>query len=256
VVVCGATGATGRGVVQALLDSTDFALRGALAAPEDPAIDEELAPGVLVTPDPAVATAGADVVIDFSAPEAPRALVAALAARPIPAVIGTTGLSEPHLRAIEELSEGVPVVLAPNMGLGVNVLRRLVRQAAAVVGSDWDAEIVEIHHRRKKDAPSGTALALAGDVLASTDEDRDILTERSGLIGPRTDAEIGVQSLRGGDVVGEHTVMFVGHGERIELVHRATDRTTFAAGALRAARWLLKRDRLPGLYSMDEVLFT
>lgn len=252
--VCGATGTTGRVVVQAIRESRRFVLCGALAAPEAPEIGDEIAPDVVVTSDPAVALRGAQVAIDFSAPEATSGLVATLRDTPIPTVIGTTGLTD-H-RSIEALARAVPVVLAPNMGLGVNVLRRLVRQAAAVVGSDWDTEIVEIHHRQKKDAPSGTALAFANDVAAATDIHRPVLTERSGLIGARSDSEIGVQSLRGGDVVGEHTVMFVGRGERIELIHRATDRSTFAAGALRAARWVLEADRAPGLYSMDEVLFT
>jgi len=243
-------------VVQAIRESGGFVLCGAVAAPDEPELGSEIERDVTITSDPHLAIEAADVAIDFSAPAATDALVSALADRPIPAVIGTTGLADEHLGAIGGLAERIPVVLAPNMGLGVNVLRRLVRQAAAVVGNDWDAEIVEIHHRRKKDAPSGTALALAGDVTATADRRKEILTERSGLIGPRADTEIGVQSLRGGDVVGEHTVMFVGRGERLELIHRATDRATFAAGALRAARWALQPGRAPGLYSMDEVLFT
>ena len=252
--VSGATGTTGRVVVQAIRDSDRFELSGALAAPDAPEMGQEIAPGVVVTSDPGVAIRGARVAIDFSAPEATAALVATLSDAPIPTVIGTTGITDQ--RSIEALSRSVPVVRAPNMGLGVNVLRRLVRQAAVVVGSDWDVEIVEIHHRHKKDAPSGTAMALAEDVAAASDTPRSVLTERSGLIGPRTDAEIGVQSLRGGDVVGEHTVLFVGQGERIELIHRAMDRSTFAAGALRAAGWVLEPGRPAGLYSMDEVLFT
>lgn len=255
--VCGATGATGMRVVEELLESPLFRLAGAVAAPGVPEIGRSIGAGVTVTADPAEGIDAADVVIDFSAPVAVEALLAALEAHPLPAVIGTTGL-EPATRArLERHARTRPVVFAPNMGLGVNVLRRLIRQAAAAVGEGWDAEIVEIHHRRKKDAPSGTALALAEDLAHALGRDpaRDLTLSRVGDVGARTDAEIGVQALRGGDVVGEHTVMLLGQGERIELIHRATDRTTFAAGALRAASWVCGPGRAPGLYTMDDVLF-
>ena len=255
--VCGATGATGSLVVQEILASPHMQLAGAGAAPGEPASGAELSPGVAVVAAPGEGIRAADVVIDFSAPPALDALLDALEARPVPAVVGTTGLSAAQRARLARFAEVRPVVFAPNVGLGINVLRRLVKQAAEAVGGSWDAEIVEVHHRRKKDAPSGTALALAADVagVLDRDADRDLVLERAGDVGARTDAEIGVQALRGGDVVGEHTVMLLGQGERIELIHRATDRTTFAAGAVRAARWVCAAERAPGLYSMDDVLF-
>jgi len=253
VAVSGATGATGSLVVREVAASPAFVLTGALAAAGTPEIGDELGPGVRVTDKAAAALSGARVVIDFSAPAGVNGLLDALREHPVPTVIGTTGLGRDLRARIDALATHAPVVFAPNMSLGVNVLRRLVRQAAAAVGPGWDAEIVEIHHRRKKDAPSGTALALTSDI-ASTVGGEPVL-QRAGLVGARSDREIGVQALRGGDVVGEHTVMLVGHGERIELIHRASDRTTFAAGALRAAAWLCEPDRSPGLYSMDDVLF-
>ncbi len=255
--VCGATGATGRRVVEEILESPLFRLAGAVAAPGTPEIGAELAPGATVTASPAVGIAAAQVVIDFSAAVAVEALLEALEAHPLPAVVGTTSLPPATRERLERHARTCPVVFAPNMGLGVNVLRRLIRQAASAVGEGWDAEIVEVHHRRKKDAPSGTALALAEDLARALGRDpaRDLTLARAGDIGARTDAEIGVQAVRGGDVVGEHTVMLLGQGERIELIHRATDRTTFAAGALRAARWVCVPDRAPGLYTMDDVLF-
>lgn len=255
--VCGATGATGSLVVQKILSHPLMHLTGAVAAPDAPELGAELGPGVAVTDSPTEGIRTADVVIDFSAPQGLDGLLDALELRPIPAIVGTTGLSPEQHARLARLAEAQPVVFAPNMGLGINVLRRLVRQAVAAVGGSWDAEIVEVHHRRKKDAPSGTALALATDVaeVLKRDPGRALVLERAGDVGARTDLEIGVQALRGGDVVGEHTVMLLGQGERIELIHRATDRTTFATGAVRAARWVCAEGRPPGLYSMDDVLF-
>jgi len=255
--VCGATGATGQRVVREILESDDFRLAGAIVAPETTEIGSEIAAGVTVTSSAVEGILGAEVIIDFSAPAAVVSLLDALEARPLPAVVGTTGLPPAVRDRLARLAELRPVVFAPNMGLGVNVLRRLIRQAARAVGEGWDAEIVEVHHRRKKDAPSGTALALAEDLARTLGRDptRDLTLERSGQIGARTDTEIGVQALRGGDVVGEHTVMLLGQGERIELIHRATDRTTFAVGALRAAIWACAPGRAAGLYTMDDVLF-
>lgn len=194
--------------------------------------------------------AEADVVIDFSHPDWTGPLLSRLLTEPRPLVVGTTGLS-PEIRAeIVRLSERVPVVLAPNTGTGVNVLRCLVQKAAEALGSGWDIEVLEMHHRRKVDAPSGTAWML----LEALGERSDAVASRVGETGARTDAEIGIQTLRGGDVVGEHTVYLIGEGERLELTHRAWSRDTFARGALRAARWLLEDGRPPGLYSMADVL--
>jgi len=254
VAVSGATGVTGGLVVEAIGAAEGFVLAGALAAPGEGG--EALTADVVVTDDPAAAIRGADAVVDFSAPAGVEALMGALADHPRPAIIGTTALSDALTARIAALAERVPVVLAPNMSLGVNVLRRLVRSAVAALGPGWDAEIVEVHHRRKVDAPSGTALALAHDLSAATGRVAEGALElgRRGAAGPRGDAAIGVHAVRGGDVVGEHTVMLLGDGERIELTHRAGDRRTFAAGALRATRWALTPGRTPGLYGMDDVL--
>lgn len=198
----------------------------------------------------AEATAHADVVIDYSHPDWTGPLLEQLADDPTPLVLGTTGLSERQQEQVRQLSKRVPVVQAANTGTGIAVLRRLVEQAAASLGAGWDVEVLEMHHRKKVDAPSGTAWLL---VDAAGGRDRAVPC-RVGETGARTDREIGVQTLRGGDVVGEHTVYLVGHGERLELTHRAWDRDTFARGGLRAARWLIAPERTPGLYSMNDVL--
>lgn len=195
---------------------------------------------------------GADVVIDYSHPDWTSPLLHKLLAEPVPAVIGTTGLSEEQEALIQQLAERVAVVRAANTGTGVNILRHLVQAAVTAAGPGWDVEIMEMHHRKKVDAPSGTAWMLL-ETASGGGRERAV-PSRVGEPGARTDDEIGIQTLRGGDVVGEHTVYLVGHGERIELTHRAWDRDTFARGGLRAARWLLAAGRTPGLYSMDDVL--
>jgi 4-hydroxy-tetrahydrodipicolinate reductase len=171
-------------------------------------------------------------------------------AEPRPLVVGTTGLGDELRAQIMSLSERVPVVLAPNTGTGVNVLRAIAQKAAETLGAGWDIEVLEMHHRNKVDAPSGTAWML----LEALGDRSEAVPARLGETGARTDSEIGIQTLRGGDVVGEHTVYLIGEGERLELTHRAWSRDTFARGALRAAHWLLAPGRTPGLYSMADVL--
>jgi len=193
-------------------------------------------------------------VIDFTIPDATLEHVRVAAEGKKPIVIGTTGLNSAQIGDIEKFSAVIPVVLAPNMSLGVNVLFKLVGEVSKTLGGDYDIEIVEMHHRFKVDAPSGTALKLAelaAKGLGVKLEEAGVFG-RKGLIGERKPKEIGVMTLRGGDVVGEHTVIFAGLGERIELTHRASSRDTFARGALRAAKWVV--DKLPGLYSMQDVL--
>jgi 4-hydroxy-tetrahydrodipicolinate reductase len=196
----------------------------------------------------------ADVAIVFTAPGATVSLVERAANAGVAVVIGTTGIGEAERAVIERAAEQVPIMWAANMSLGMNVLFGLVRQAAAILGDDYDVEIVEAHHRHKTDAPSGTALALAGVLVDALKRDatEDLRHGRQGIVGARTTREIGVHSMRGGDIVGDHTVYFCAMGERIELSHRASSRETFARGALRAAEWL--RDRDPGLYDMQDVL--
>jgi 4-hydroxy-tetrahydrodipicolinate reductase len=195
-----------------------------------------------------------DVVIDFSNPSATEALCRACRDSEKPAVIGTTGHSQAERDLIEEMAKLVPVVFSPNYSVGVNALFWLTRKAAQMLGSDFDLEITEMHHRLKKDAPSGTAKKLA-EILCEVrqlDYDKDVRHGREGLPGERSANEIGLHSIRGGDVVGDHTVTFAGAGERLELTHKAASRETFALGALRAACWIVGKP--PGLYSMEDVL--
>jgi 4-hydroxy-tetrahydrodipicolinate reductase len=195
-----------------------------------------------------------DVVIDFSNPSATEALCRACRDSKKPAVIGTTGHSQAERDLIEETSRSVPVVFSPNYSVGVNALFWLTRKAAEMLGNDFDLEITEMHHRLKKDAPSGTAKKLA-EILCDVrrlDYGKDVRQGREGLVGERPAKEIGLHSIRGGDVVGDHTVIFAGAGERLELTHKAASRETFALGALRAARWIVGKK--PGLYSMEDVL--
>lgn len=195
-----------------------------------------------------------DVLIDFTCPGVSRETARFAARHHIAAVIGTTGFSPAEQAELEDLGRSFPCVWAPNMSLGVNALFQLVADAARILGQDFDAEVLEMHHRHKKDAPSGTALGLAR-ILADTwgrDLACDGVFQREGLIGERPHGAIGVQSLRAGDVAGEHTVYFAGIGERIELTHRAQSRECFARGALHAACWLAGRP--DGLYDMQDVL--
>jgi 4-hydroxy-tetrahydrodipicolinate reductase len=252
IAVCGATGATGSLVVAELSRQPGWELVGALVAPAE--AGAELPGGVIATADHERALERAQAVIDFSAPAGTAALLDALRRTPLPAVLGTTGLDATHEEGLTALARQAPVVVAPNMSLGVNVLRRLVRDAGRALGTEWDVELVEVHHRRKVDAPSGTALALLDDLGADAEGVR-IVGGRHGAVGPRRDDEIGVHAVRGGDVPGEHTVFLFGSGERLELTHRAGDRRIFALGALRAARWVVEPGRAAGRYSMDEVLF-
>ena len=196
----------------------------------------------------------AAVWIDFSSPASTAASARTAAERGAALVVGTTGVSIEGKQALAEASRLVPVVFAPNTSVGVTVLLKLVADAARLLGPDYDLEIVETHHRMKRDAPSGTALRLGQALAEATGRDlgRDARYDRHGDVGPRTRAEIGLQTVRGGDVVGDHTVYFLGDGERVEITHRASTRETFARGAVRAALWV--RDRVHGLYDMRDVL--
>jgi 4-hydroxy-tetrahydrodipicolinate reductase len=198
--------------------------------------------------DPAMADA--DVAIDFSHADAIEDVCAAASRHGRPLVIGTTGHSSEQRAAIDRCAATIAVVLSSNYSVGVNALFWLTRKAGELLGPDFDIEIVETHHRLKKDAPSGTALTLS-EILQAQRELAPVHGRR-GQVGERKSNEIGIHSVRGGDVVGDHTVVFAGAGERLELTHRATNRQTFAAGALRAARWIV--GRAPGLYSMQDVL--
>jgi 4-hydroxy-tetrahydrodipicolinate reductase len=194
-----------------------------------------------------------DVVVDFSTSRATRSLLELVAASGKPVVIGTTGHSPDEKAALLKVAGRVPCVWAGNFSVGVNLLFALTRKAARVLGDDFDAEVLEMHHRMKIDSPSGTATRMIEIILEERKLDRNALRHgREGITGERKRTEVGVHSLRGGDVVGDHTVVFAGMGERIELTHRASDRAVFALGALRAAQWVVSRK--PGVYDMQDVL--
>jgi 4-hydroxy-tetrahydrodipicolinate reductase len=227
---------------------------GQAIAAAAPKAEVEITAGLDIGDDIAQAIRNCDVVIDFSHPNASSELGRACAEAKKPAVIGTTGHSKEERAALEKLAASVPVVLSPNFSVGVNALFWLTRKAAQMLGDGFDLEITEMHHRLKKDAPSGTAKKLA-EILCEVrglDYAKDVRHGREGLIGERPEKEIAVHSIRGGDVVGDHTVTFAGAGERLELSHKAASRETFARGALRAARWIVGKP--PGLYSMEDVL--
>jgi 4-hydroxy-tetrahydrodipicolinate reductase len=244
----------GERVRAALAEAPDVELAGALEAAGHPALGREIAPRVMLSRDPKEAFARAQVAIDFSVPASTLAALRVAADLGIAYVCGTTGLTERERGQVEELASRVPLVLAPNFSLAVNVLAHLVAEAARLLGPAFDAEIVELHHAGKRDAPSGTALRLAAEIARARGlELEDVLVlAREGEPGARPPGAIGVQALRGGDNPGEHTVLFVGRGERLELAHRAATRDHFAEGALAAARWV--QGRAPGLYGMEDVL--
>ena len=260
-VVTGAAGRMGRMLIAAIRKTPGVALGGALERTGSPALGQDAgvvaglpSTGVAISNDPLAVLLDADGIIDFSAPAATVEMAGLAAQARIAHVIGTTGLSEDDLQRVAAAARHAPIVRSGNMSLGVNLLAQLVHAGAKALGAEFDIEIVEMHHRLKVDAPSGTALML-GEAAA---EGRGIkLAEhwargRDGVTGPRERGEIGFASLRGGTVVGDHSVIFAGDGERIVLSHHAEDRGLFAGGALQAALWA--RDRKPGLYSMADVL--
>lgn len=203
--------------------------------------------------DVGAALARCDVAVDFSSHAATRTLLEAAVAQKKAVVLGTTGHSAEEKKALLTLAAQVPCVWAGNFSVGVNLLFALTRRAAAILGSDYDAEVVEMHHRFKKDAPSGTAARLLEIILEERKLNASALRHgREGITGERTPTEVGIHALRGGDVVGDHTVMFAALGERVELTHKASDRGIFARGALRAAQWVMTQK--PGVYDMQDVL--
>lgn len=196
----------------------------------------------------------AGVFIDFSNPEATLQHIRTLSQNPISIIIGTTGFSKEQIEEIKLYATKTPCVLSPNMSVGINLLLKVLKDIARVIGDDYDIEIIEAHHRLKRDAPSGTAIRMAQVIAQVLNRELDNVAvyARKGLIGERTKSEIGIQTIRAGDIVGEHTVLFGGFGERIEVTHRASSRDTFARGALKAALWV--SGQKPGLYDMQDVL--
>jgi 4-hydroxy-tetrahydrodipicolinate reductase len=248
--VFGASGRVGKLLLEDLKNTSDMSLSSVYVRNE---LDFAIDPSVLVTKDMESFLNSCDVVIDFSLPEACETLLESAIKTPKPLVIGTTGLSPHQLNLLKNASELMPVLYATNMSLGVALLNRLVYQASAALNG-FDIEIVEMHHKHKKDAPSGTALTLGESAAKGRglDLDKVRVSGRDGNIGQRTEDEISVMALRGGDIVGRHTVGFYNEGEFIELNHTATSRNTFSKGAIRAAGWLSTQEK--GLYSISDCL--
>jgi 4-hydroxy-tetrahydrodipicolinate reductase len=251
----------GRTNLAEVLATAGVELAGGVERPGHPALGQDLGTlaggeplGLVAHDDLARLTAEAEVVIEFSQPEASLAHAAIAAEAGCAHVIGTTGLDRTQAAALRALGQRIPIVWAPNMSQGVNLLLGLVEQLARTLDPAFDIEIVETHHRHKVDAPSGTALALGRSAAKGrgVELDEAALRARDGITGPRPEGGIGFAVLRGGDVVGDHTVLFAGAGERLELTHRATDRRIYARGALRSARWAVGKP--PGLYGMADVL--
>ncbi|MDQ2778349.1 MAG: 4-hydroxy-tetrahydrodipicolinate reductase [Pseudomonadota bacterium] len=260
IAVAGASGRMGRMLIEAVLASDDCRLSGALDTAASPLLGQDAATGqgrtsgVTVTADLRRGLADADVLIDFTRPEGTLAHLAVCAELGVRAVIGTTGFNAAQQARIAEHAERLATVQAANMGVGVNVMLKLLAQAAAALGADYDIEVIEAHHRHKVDAPSGTALAM-GRVLAQArgvELDTHGVFAREGHTGERSAGSIGFSSIRGGDIIGEHTVLFAGAGERLEITHKSSSRANYAKGSLRAAHFVA--GRAPGLYGMDDVL--
>lgn len=261
-VVCGAAGRMGRLIIDLIRASHEAVLAGAVEAEDHPAIGRDAgevaggAPlGVKIGADYGAAAAADTVTLDFTVAAAALAHLRTAAAKRAAIVIGTTGFSPEESAEAQALGKKTRTIIAANMSVGVNVLLKLVADAARLTGPSFDPEISEVHHRMKVDAPSGTAIALARAVADATGRDLEAtrVSARDGMVGKRRDEEIGVVALRGGDVIGDHTVYFLGHGERLELTHRAQSRECLARGAVRAGIWLAARTE-PGLYSMADVL--
>jgi 4-hydroxy-tetrahydrodipicolinate reductase len=260
VAVAGAAGRMGRTLIEGVLESGDLALGAALEAPGQPQLGKDAGEplgtpcGVILTADVAAAVAAADCLIDFTAPKATLAHLDACVGARRSAVIGTTGFTAEDKARIAAAARAIPVAMAPNFAVGVNVTFKLAEVAARILGDAYDVEIVEAHHRHKVDAPSGTALRLGEAVAAALGRDlKEVAVHgREGITGERGAKDIAFHAIRGGDIVGEHTVIFAGEGERVEVTVRSGNRMTYAQGALRAARWLAGRP--PGLYDMFDVL--
>jgi 4-hydroxy-tetrahydrodipicolinate reductase len=247
-------------LIEAVLAADDLQLAGALDVAGSPAIGQDAAAfagrgsGVTITADLRTGLAQAQVLIDFTRPEGTLAHLAVCRELGVKAVIGTTGFDAAQKAHIAEHAEHIAIVMAPNMSVGVNVVLRLLDVAARALSEGYDIEIIEAHHRHKVDAPSGTALKMGEVVAAALGRDlKDCAVyAREGVTGERDPSSIGFATIRGGDIVGDHTVLFAGTGERIEITHKSASRVTYAQGSLRAARFLAEQPR--GLFGMDEVL--
>jgi 4-hydroxy-tetrahydrodipicolinate reductase len=260
VVIAGCSGRMGHALLEGVFADGELVLHAALDRADNPQLGRDageqfgLTSGVKVISDIDIALKNADVLVDFTRPEASMAYLAACQKHQVKMIIGTTGFSVEEKQAIEVASKNIAIVFAPNMSVGVTLLINLVEQAARVLNEGYDIEVVEMHHRHKVDAPSGTALRLGEAAAHGLGQDlKDCaIYVREGVTGEREAGKIGFATLRGGDVVGDHTVVLAGIGERVELTHKASSRATFALGALRAAKYLA--DKTSGLYDMRDVL--
>ncbi len=260
IAVAGASGRMGRMLIEAVLEAPDMELAGALDVASSPALGRDAGEflgrdtGVRIVESLDEALARAQVLIDFTRPEGTLRHLEACTARAVRMVIGTTGFDDQGKAAISAAAQRIGIVFAPNMSVGVNVTFKLLETAARILGDAYDVEIIEAHHRHKVDAPSGTALRM-GEVIAKElgrDLQKVAVYGREGVTGERDRATIGFATVRGGDIVGDHTVLFAGTGERIEITHRAASRVTYAHGSLRACRFLAGREA--GLFDMQDVL--
>lgn len=259
IAIAGADGRMGRMLIEAVLNSEDLTLTVALNRPDSPDIGQDagaflgVETGVAIT-DNLAALADADCLIDFTRPEATLTHLQACLEHGVKCVIGTTGFDEAGKQAIQAAAQKTAIVFAPNMSVGVNVTLKLLEMAARLLNSGYDVEVFEAHHRNKVDAPSGTALAMGEAVAHAWGEDLNAIADwaRHGETGPRETGRIGFSVVRGGDIIGDHTVYFCGTGERIEITHRSSSRATYAQGSLRAVRYLARKDF--GLFDMHDVL--
>ena len=260
IAVAGASGRMGHMLIEAIVGANDCALSGALDVPAHPAVGADATAflgrtsGVAITADLNQGLTAADVLIDFTRPEGTLTHLDVCRALGVKAVIGTTGFSDAQKARIAEIARDIAIVMAPNMSVGVNVTFKLLEMAAKVLSSGYDIEVIEAHHRHKVDAPSGTALKM-GEVMANA-MGRDLkdcaVYAREGITGERDPSSIGFATIRGGDIVGDHTVLFAGIGERIEITHKSSSRVTYAQGSLRAVRFLAGHKT--GLFDMADVL--
>ncbi len=260
-IISGIAGRMGRRIASLSLADSEIKLAGGLEIQGNPGIGEDLGKllglgeqGIKLADDLERIIDEGDVVVEFSSPQATLEHLQISQKHKKAMVIGTTGFTEEEKKIIEKVSNDIPLVFSPNMSIGVNLLFKITKETASIIGSDYDLEIIETHHRQKKDAPSGTAIKLAAILAKETNRSLNEVATfgREGRTGERPKEAIGIHAIRGGDIVGEHTVIFAGAGERIELTHRASSRDTFAQGALRAAKFIIKQK--PGLYDMGDVL--
>jgi 4-hydroxy-tetrahydrodipicolinate reductase len=259
--VCGAAGRMGSRIIALLKDYPEIKLVGAVESKDNPRLGNDAGVvagigqlGIKIVDDIEKVIDNTDIAVNFTNPEATIEHLKIVKEYKKSIVIGTTGFDNNQISLIQETSKEIPIVLSPNMSIGVNLLFKILKDVAKVLGDDYDVEIIEVHHRMKKDAPSGTAIKIAKVISEALGRNFDEVAvyARKGIIGERTKKEIGIQTVRAGDIVGEHTVIFGGLGERIEIVHKASSRDTFARGALKAVLWLYGKPA--GLYDMGDVL--